>query len=202
MPCGNAACIQCQNTVESVKFSLWYISALSCTQEKIIQQAIFINGTMVSKSLSAIKEILGNVVGGSKFYQQPWQCQLWVHKWVKEEIRMLLQIRRRLRCMTHISSMRKIEDPPSYWKVLAVREKRWSWWFHNCYIVAPPSVGLNLTRAPTFPLPARLQHWGWHLWGQPSMKRLQMLLDQRENGGPFHILPVAIHKLSASLAVP
>jgi hypothetical protein len=56
------------------------ISSLSCPQEKIIQQAIFINGTMVSKSLSAIKEILGNVVGGSKFYQQPWQCQLWVHK--------------------------------------------------------------------------------------------------------------------------
>jgi hypothetical protein len=69
--------------------------------------------------------------------------------------------------MTYISSMRKIEDPPPYWKVLAVREKRWSWWFHYCYVVAHPSIGLNVTRSPTFPLLARLQHGGWHLWGQP-----------------------------------
>jgi hypothetical protein len=44
----------------------------------------------------------------------------------EEEIRMPLQIRQRLRCMTHISSMRKIGDSLPYWKVLAVREKRWS----------------------------------------------------------------------------
>jgi hypothetical protein len=39
----------------------------------------------------------------------------------EEEIMMPLQIRQRLKCMTHISSMRKIEDPPPYWKVLVIR---------------------------------------------------------------------------------